>query len=95
MAVQRQPPPKESLCSLAEAAPQEKTDLCPLVCFVRPLLQRVQLHSTRLKLQLSNLQALLQLHHLRCEIIRRGPVVAAAILCDVQQSQPAAAKLPP
>ena len=75
----------------AKTGPQKRpTDLRPLVCFVRPLLQRVQLHSTRLKLQLSNLQALLQLHHLRCEIIRRGPVVAAAILCDVQQSQPAA-----
>ena len=45
--------------------PESEPHLCPLVRLIGTLLQRVQLHRARLKLELRNLQALLQLHHLR------------------------------
>lgn len=47
------------------ASSLQRTHLRPLLGLIGPLLKRVQLRRARLKLQLSYLQALLQLHHLQ------------------------------
>lgn len=51
-------------------APAGTTHLRPLLRLACPLLERVKLHGARLKLQLRDLQALLQLHHLQAQ--RKG-----------------------